>query len=150
VEHALRRRLRADRHRARGAERQQRDRKAADDLVQVVVVWSDAVATVAVEVQADAAERYAGGGDHAAGRGADRVGRGILHRREPEMGLKPRHVHVAVVHPAPLRLPVHRLAQLVEPGPRDLGRHEVGGVHDAPALVVHQHGLPGPREERHL
>jgi len=69
-------------------------------------------------------------------------------RRQPEVTDEPRHVDLAVVHPAALRLPRHGIAYLVEPGAGDFRRHEVGRVDDAAACVIHEDFLTGFGEER--
>jgi hypothetical protein len=57
--------LRADRHAARRAERDERTRKTVAQLVQVIVVRCDAVASVTIEVQTGGVEVHAQVGPHA-------------------------------------------------------------------------------------
>src|SRR5688500_10469623 len=80
-----RRLLCADGHPARGSKREQRDGKAFADLVEMVVVRRDAVATVAVEVQADAVEGNAEAVTDAIGRIDDYRRRGVGRRIEAEV-----------------------------------------------------------------
>src|SRR5216683_5548312 len=139
VQAAPRRRLRADRHPPGGAQGQERDRKSLRELVEMIVVGGDAVAPVAVPVEADAGEAYTRAREDLAGRLADGRGHAFALAGvapETEVRGEARHVDVAVVHPAALRLPFETVAQCLEPRLRDGGGHETGGVGDPSPLVV--------------
>ena len=98
VEHAPRGALRADHEPARRAEGQQRDRLALDEVRELVVVRRDAVVLVAVEVEADAVIRRAGGRANERKRFAEGFGQrrvvGTVVRAQA------RHVDFALVHHA--------------------------------------------------
>src|SRR6185503_15932541 len=110
----------------------------------------DAVTAIPVEVEAHAVEGHAGRRHHPACRGADRARPLALPGRQVEVGHQPRDVHVAVVHPAPLGLPRHGIAQLREPDEGRLRRHEICRIDDTPSRVLHEDGFAGLGEERYL
>ena len=149
VNHAAWRRLRAYRHAPRRAKREERNRKAFANLVQVIVVRGDAVAPVAVQVEADAVERYSSAGNHARGSAQDGWRREGRRRIEPEVGHQPRHVNLAVVHQPALGSPLDAAAQLREPGLGGLRIDQGTRISDPPAFVVGQQPLARV-EERQL
>ena len=53
-------------HAPSGAERKERDRKAFANLVEVVVVWRDAVAAIAIEIETNAVKGHGERVHHAA------------------------------------------------------------------------------------
>jgi len=137
---AVRRRLGADQHLARVPQRQDGDRLARRQVGDAVVVRRHAVAAVAVQVEPGV---RVGRRRHAAYRRRHRI-----QQRRPRRVIQqqarhqPRHRHRALVHPALLAVPVDGLAQLVEPGAMQRGRHHLRPVHDAALGVVQQrHGL---------
>jgi hypothetical protein len=144
VERAPRRRLGPDGHPPGGPEREQRDGMPLDEDVEVVVVRGHAVPAVPVQVQPDAVERHSRVLDDVLRRlpdGGGRSGLFGLTRRKVEVGGQPGNIHVAVVHPTALRLPLHGAAELGEPRVGDCRRHEVRRVDDTAPLVVGQHAF---------
>jgi hypothetical protein len=115
----------------------------------VIVVRRHAVPAVAVEVQADAVERGEHPRAHAPRGLGDRGGQAGLRWIEREVRGEAWHVDLAVVHPAPLRLPVDLVPQQREPGFRDRLLDEARQVDDPPPGIVGQEGLGGI-EEREL
>ena len=139
--------LGADHHAAGRSQRQQRDRRSADDVVEITV-GSDAIGAVAVEIEADAVEGHTRRGDHAVGRHADRIGNRLVVRRQIDVGLQPRDIDLAVVHVPSLRLPRHGIAQLGEPGERHVVWHEARPVGDASSRLVDEQRLGRAREQQ--
>jgi hypothetical protein len=107
--------VRADCHAARSAERDERNWKAFAKLVEVVVVWGDAVVSIAIQVQADGVEGYAKVGAHARRRSEDRRWRVAARRIKPVVTDESRHVDLAVVHLPPHLAPTHTDSQLGKP-----------------------------------
>ena len=126
----------ADRHAASRTERHQRDRKPRDDLVGMIVVRRDAVATVAVEIQTGVGKRGTGGFHYPPLRLADRGRRRWI--VQAKRGDQSWNVDLAVVHHAALASPSDARAQLVEPGARAFEIDESREVFDPPRRVIEE------------
>ena len=121
-----------------GAERNEGNRETMAKLAQMIVVCSNAVAAVTVEVQPNTVERHFDAVGDAPGsvenHGRRRGGWWV----EPKVTDQPRHIDLAVVHQAPLCPPLHSDAQFGEPSARSGRINKARRVGDSAPLVIRE------------